>query len=88
VAAKLGAPVIRKRRVRVADGGSIDADVVGPLQVEVLGRDVTAEALVLPAGSRPLLGAVQLELMDLVVVPRTGEVIPDPENPDGPVLPV
>jgi len=34
-----------------------------------------------------LLGAVQLEMMDLVVVPKTGEVVTNPANPDGPLLP-
>ncbi len=86
VAVTLGVPVIRRSRVRVADGRSIDVEVVWPLHVELMGREVTAEAIVLPAGARPLLGAVQLEMMDLVVVPKSGEVIPNPENPDGPVL--
>jgi len=31
---------------------------------------------------------VQLEMMDLVVVPGTGEVITNPEHPDGPTLPL
>ena len=31
---------------------------------------MTGDAIVLPRGTTPLLGAVQLEMMDLVVVPR------------------
>jgi hypothetical protein len=31
---------------------------------------------------------VQLEMMDLVVAPATGEVITNPAHPDGPILPM
>ena len=62
--------------------------IAGMVAVEVLGRQVTGEAIVLPRGSRALLGAVQLEMMDLVVVPTTGEVITNPEHPDGLELPL
>jgi clan AA aspartic protease len=88
VAEALGVPVVRRRRIRVADGRSFEADVVAGLQVEILGREVTAEAIVLPRGATALLGAVQLELLDLVVVPSTGEVVPNPAHPDGPILPL
>ena len=84
----LGLPIIRHRRLTVADGRKVVLPMAGIVVVEVLGRDVTGEAIVLPRGSRALLGAVQLELMDLVVVPRTGEVITNPEHPDGPELPL
>ncbi len=53
-----------------------------------MGRGVGGDAIVLPKGTKPLLGAVQLELMDFVVVPSTGEVIPNPAHPDGPILPM
>jgi clan AA aspartic protease len=84
----LGLPIIRQSRYTVAEGRKVDLPIAGAVDVEVLGRRVTGEAIVLPRGSRALLGAVQLELMDLVVVPRTGEVITNPEHPDGPVLPL
>ena len=44
------------------------------------------EAMVLPAGTIPLLGAVQMETLDLIVSPPTGEVIP--RDPDRIVLPL
>ncbi|HVU00091.1 MAG TPA: clan AA aspartic protease [Polyangiaceae bacterium] len=84
----LGLPIIRKDRLTVADGRKIELPIAGAAAVEMFGRRVTGEAIVLPRGSRALLGAVQLEMMDLVVVPSTGEVIPNPEHPDGPVLPL
>ena len=84
----LGAPTVRHATVRVADGRVVPIRYVGPLWIEVLGRSMTGDAIVLPRGTTPLLGAVQLEMMDLVVVPASGEVITNPANPDGPILPM
>jgi predicted aspartyl protease len=88
VAERLGAPVVSHERVRVADGRLLVVPRVGGLWIEVLERGVQGEAYVLPKGATPLLGAVQMELMDLVVVPASGEVIPNPAHPDGPILPL
>ena len=88
IAEILGVPVTRTRRVTVADGRKLEVTVVGFLEIDVLGRGTLAEAIVLPRGTRPLLGALQMEQLDLVVVPRTGEVIGNPEHPDGPLIPI
>lgn len=88
LAAKLGGPIVRRDNVRVADGRVIPVEYMGGLWIEVLGRGMTGDAIVLPLGTTPLLGAVQLEMMDLVVVPATGEVITNPAHPDGPILPM
>ena len=74
------------RSVRLADGRSLPVDYVGLLWIELLGRGMSGDAIVLPRGATPLLGAVQLEELDLVVVPSTREVITNPAHPDGPVL--
>ena len=88
IAELLGALIARKRSVTVADGRKLEVTVVGPLEIEVLGRATTGDAIVLPRGTRPLLGALQMEQLDLVIVPRTGEVIGNPEHPDGPLIPI
>jgi clan AA aspartic protease len=88
IAEKLGARVLRTRRVTVADGRSLVVHDVGPIDIEVLGRGMTGDVIVLPRGTRPLLGALPLEYLDLVVVPSTGEVITNPEHPDGAVIPL
>jgi clan AA aspartic protease len=88
IASTLGVQIAGSECVRVADGRSVTVKRARGLIIEVLGRWVQGEALVLPEGATPLLGAVQLELMDLVVVPSTGEVVPNPAHPDGPVLPM
>jgi clan AA aspartic protease len=88
VAEKLGARVVRTRRVTVADGRSLVVHDVGPVDIEVLGRGMTGDVIVLPRGARALLGVLPMEYLDLVVVPSTGEVITNPEHPDGAVIPL
>ena len=88
VAEYLGLATLRTRSVKVADGRSIEVREAGALNIEVLGREMTGEAIVLPRGTTPLLGAVQLEMLDLVLVARTGEVITNPLHPDGAVIPL
>jgi clan AA aspartic protease len=85
VAEQLGAPIVGTQSVRVADRRSLTVQRVGGLRIEVLGRDMFGESFVLPRGATPLLGVVQLEMLDLVVVPKTQEVIPNPAHSDGPV---
>jgi len=85
VAELLGVEVFTRRPARTADGRTIDVPVVGPLELEVLGRTMTGDAMVLPRGTQALVGAIPLEYLDLVVVPKTGEVISNPAHPDGPV---
>ena len=88
IAERLGARIVRKRSVVVADGRRLEVTEVGPIEIEILGRSTTGNAIVLPRGTRPLLGALQMEQLDLVVVPRTGEVIGNPAHPDGPLIPI
>jgi clan AA aspartic protease len=88
IAEVLDLPIKRRRSVTVADGRKLEVTVVGPLEIEVIGRATTGDAIVLPRGTRPLLGALQMEQLDLVVAPRTGEAIGNPEHPDGPLIPI
>jgi clan AA aspartic protease len=85
VAETLGVRSFTTRPARTADGRTIRVPVVGPLEIEVVGRAMMSDAMVIPRGTQPLLGAMQLEYLDLVVVPKTGEIIPNPAHPDGPV---
>jgi clan AA aspartic protease len=85
VVERLGLDAFTRRPARTADGRTIEVPVVGPLELEVLGRFMTGDAMVLPRGTQALLGAIPLEYLDLVIVPKTGEVIGNPAHPDGPV---
>ena len=82
----LGVPVTAKQRVRDALGRGVDVDVASSIRFEMLGRGMTCDAYVLPVGAEPLIGQVQLEILDLVVDPRAQEVRVNPEHPDFPIL--
>ena len=69
-----------KKEVSLADGSRKLVPYVGPIELRYKNRIGFAGALVM--GDRPLLGAIPMEDMDLVVVPRTREVIVNPESPN------
>jgi len=86
VVAPLGVPVLGRRKVRDACGLVIEVPWVGNLRLEILGREMTTDALVLPAGATPLIGQIPLEALDLMVDPKSREVRVNPESPDLPLL--
>ncbi len=66
--------------VTLADGRVARVPYVGPLELRFENRVGFTGALVM--GKQPLLGAIPMEDMDLVVVPRTRQVIVNPASPD------
>lgn len=70
---------LEERSVVLADGGRRSVAYVGPIELRFAGRVGFTGAVVM--GDQALLGVVPMEDMDLVVVPRTQRVIPNPENP-------
>lgn len=68
------------KEVTLADGSRRLVPYVGPVELRYKNRVGFSGALVM--GETPLLGAIPLEDMDLVVVPKTGEVIVNPLNPN------
>jgi clan AA aspartic protease len=73
---------VDEREVTVADGRKELVDYVGPVKVEVFGRQAITGALVL--GDVVLLGAVPMESMDVLIDPRRQKLVPNPENPNIP----
>jgi clan AA aspartic protease len=71
---------IDKKEVTLADGSHILVPYVGPIELRYKNRIGFAGALVM--GDQPLLGAIPMEDMDLVVVPKTREVIVNPSSPN------
>jgi clan AA aspartic protease len=82
----LGLREIGRRRVRYADGRRREIPWVTDLFIEILGRGMGCDALVETEGTTPLIGQIPLEGLDLVVNPKTGDLMPDPESPDAPLL--
>lgn len=68
-----------ERPVVLADGTRRSVPYVGPIELRYAGRIGFTGALVM--GDQALLGLVPMEDMDLVVVPRTHRVVPNPANP-------
>jgi clan AA aspartic protease len=85
---KLKLEPLSTTRVRTADGGVHDYRVCGIVQLEVQGRTCSVQAIELPRGTKPLLGAVPLEEMDWHVSPQDKKLLPNPESPDKPLLPM
>lgn len=71
------------REVTLADGKVKTVPMIGPLRVYFADRFCDLSALVL--GDEPLLGAVPMEMMDLVVHPATQTLTINPANPYTPM---
>ena len=71
---------IDKKEVTLADGSGRLVPYVGPIELRYKNRIGFAGALVL--GDTPLLGAIPMEDMDLVVAPKTREVMVNPTSPN------
>lgn len=71
---------VDKKEVTLADGSRRLIPYVGPIEMRFSNRVGFAGALVM--GDQTLLGAIPMEDMDLVVVPKTREVIVNPNNPN------
>ena len=72
--------------VQYADGREEMVDVTEPVLMEIEGRKVYEECLVL--GDEALIGQTAFESTDLFVDCRSGQVVPNPEHPNRPVIKV
>ncbi len=82
VAIQLRLDELEQREVTTAEGRSILAPYVGPIQVRFKNRSCFTGALVL--GDSVLLGAIPLEDMDLVINARLQQVTVNPASPNIP----
>jgi len=72
------------QHVTVADGRRVAVPRLAPVEIQFQDRHYCTEVCVLE--DECLVGAVPLEMMDLVVDPKRLAVIPNPAHPDGPCL--
>jgi clan AA aspartic protease len=82
----LGVRVRGTLQARDARGHIIDLPWVGGLRIEILCREMTCDALVLPEGAAALIGQIQLEGLDLIVDPKSRDVRVNPRSPEVPLL--
>jgi len=73
---------LENREVTTADGKKHIVPYVGPLKIEFDNRSCYAGALVI--GNEVLLGAIQMEDMDLIVHPLKNKLMVNPESPNIP----
>jgi clan AA aspartic protease len=69
---------------KYADGRQETVGVTGPVIIEMEGRETIEAAMVL--GDTILIGQTVLETLDLLVDCKNQGLIPNPENPERPVL--
>jgi clan AA aspartic protease len=84
VAIQLQLKDLKPREVHLADGSRKMVRYVGPIKVEMMGRDCVTAAAVM--GDQVLLGAIPMEAMDMIVHPRSQQVAPNPESPNVPMF--
>jgi clan AA aspartic protease len=80
IALQLKLETVENRDVTLADGKELSVPYVGPIQVSFKNRTSFAGALVM--GDEVLLGAIQMEDMDLVVFPREQKIDVNPLSPN------
>jgi hypothetical protein len=81
----LGLTVRQQLNISLADGTKRTLDVAAPIRLKFGDRDCITDAFVLPDNEEPLIGAVPMELMDLVIIPSENKLMYNPMHPDGPL---
>ncbi len=71
---------LEDREVTLADGSTRLVPYVGPVEIRFKNRSGFTGALVM--GDQVLFGAIPMEDMDLVVIPKTRELDVNPRSPD------
>jgi clan AA aspartic protease len=85
---ELGLRKIREVKARYANNRTELKSVYGVATIEIKGRAGNFDVLAEAEGSQPLIGQVVLEVLDLVVDPRTRRLIPNPASPEMPMVEV
>ncbi|NJK65405.1 MAG: clan AA aspartic protease [Microcoleus sp. CSU_2_2] len=80
----LGLRIRSQQIAKYADGRQETAGITGPVIIELEGRETIEAVMVL--GDTVLIGQTVLETLDLLVDCKNQRLIPNPENPESPVL--
>jgi clan AA aspartic protease len=81
IAKQLKLSKLDEKTMALADGQLATLDVVGPVIVKFENRTATCSALVLPANTEVLLGAIPMEEMDVLIDPKEQKLIVHPDRP-------
>jgi len=77
---RLRLAVLEDKEITLADGSRRRVPYAGPVEIRFKNRVGFAGALVM--GDQVLVGAIPMEDMDLIVIPRTRRLDVNPESPD------
>jgi clan AA aspartic protease len=80
IAIQLKLEAVSEKEVTLADGSHRLVPYVGPLQIRFGNRVGFVGALVM--GDEPLIGAIPMEDMDLIVIPKTRTLAVNPSSPN------
>lgn len=78
---QLGLTAREKQMFTLANGQIIELEVVGGIELHFKNRWCITDAIVLQGETEPLLGAVPMELMDLVISPFDQQLDVNPKHP-------
>jgi predicted aspartyl protease len=86
IATELNLIPVKEAWVKYANERREKKKVVIGLRMEILGRDITCDAIIEPERKMPLIGQFALEVLDLWIIENNGKLTPNPESPDMPLL--
>lgn len=86
VVSDLGLPIIEYASTQMADGSTVTLAIAGSLGLQIQGRAMDTDCLVVPPDAEALVGVVAMERMDLIPDPWTQTLSPRPESPNLPLL--
>ena len=81
LADQLGLKVENRVSVALADGSLTKCDLVGPVTIRFKNRMTFCQALVIPGADEVLLGVIPMEGMDVMIDPKTEQLILPPDRP-------
>jgi clan AA aspartic protease len=78
---QLGLDVFETREIELADGSRQECEIVGPVDLHFKNRSTTCRAVVLPGATEILLGAIPMEDLDVLIDPKSQQLIVHPLRP-------
>lgn len=86
IAEKLGLRKLRSVSVKYGDGRIGHKWLGSVVQIELNNREACVRPVIEDKNTEVLIGNPILEEMDLFINPKTGEIYPNPESPNGPLV--
>jgi clan AA aspartic protease len=86
IVSELGLKKIREVKVKYANNSVESKFIYAVATIEIKGRTGNFDVLAEVEGSQPLIGQVVLEVLDLVVDPRSRALMPNPRSPEMPMV--